>query len=135
MREVHEERSSREDGYEQFQVDETLRAASDGTIAVEFGTTWTNADGTRHDGHGSEFWMMCDGRLRECRAYIRPTSKVAKTNISARIIRPSHDEWISPRPFTRIRMGIGHQPYRALMNVLWGVIELFTNGCFHPWFR
>lgn len=69
MREVHEERFSGDDGYEQFQVEKTLRAASSDTIAVEFETTWTYADGTRHEGYGSEFWMMRDDRLREWHAY------------------------------------------------------------------
>lgn len=69
MRDVHEERFSGEHGYEQFQVDGTLRAASDDTIAVEFETTWTDVNGTRHEGRGSEFWIMHDNQLREWGAY------------------------------------------------------------------
>jgi ketosteroid isomerase-like protein len=91
MREVHEERFSGEDGYKQFQVDKTLRAASDDTIAVEFETTWTYADGPRHEGHGSEFWMMRDDRLREWRAYY------------VEYVQDGEDEYLSPdhMPFTR----------------------------------
>lgn len=91
MREVHEERFSGEDGYEQFQVDKTLRAASDDTIAVEFETTWIYADGSRHEGYGSEFWMMRDDRLREWRAYY------------VEYIQDGEDEYLSPdhMPFTR----------------------------------
>lgn len=91
MREIHEERFSGEDGYEQFQVDKTLRTASDDTIAVEFETTWTYADGTRHEGHGSEFWMMRDDRLREWRAYY------------VEYVQDGEDEYLSPdhMPFTR----------------------------------
>lgn len=91
MREVHEERFSGDDGYEQFQVEKTLRAASSDTIAVEFETTWIYADGTRHEGHGSEFWMMHDGRLREWRAYY------------VEYVQDGEDEHLSPEhmPFTR----------------------------------
>lgn len=91
MREVNEERFSGADGYEQFQVDKTLRAASDDTIAVKFETTRTYADGTHHLGHGSEFWVLRDDRLREWHAYY------------VEYAQDGDDEYLSPdhMPFTR----------------------------------
>lgn len=91
VRAVHEERFSDENGSETFEVDKTLRAASDDTVAAEFETTWTCPDGTRHEGYGSEFWSMEENRIREWRAvYVEYVRDGAELQLS-----PEHI------PFTR----------------------------------
>lgn len=68
-RKVHEEVFTEDhEGYE-ITIEKTLRAASGDTIAVEWETTWTYADGSQKEGHGGEFWTMRDDRLLEWHAY------------------------------------------------------------------
>jgi nuclear transport factor 2 (NTF2) superfamily protein len=57
--------------YPAFEMEKTLRAASDETIAVEWVNRWTDTDGARHVGFGGEFWTMRDERLLEWHAYHR----------------------------------------------------------------
>lgn len=67
VRDVHEAMYA--DEMHEFEIRKSLRAASRDTIAVEWTTTWIDADGNRNGGYGGEFWLMDDGRLREWHAY------------------------------------------------------------------
>lgn len=66
MRKAHEEWL---EVVEEVQIEKTLRAATGDTIAVEWESTSTLADGIHLEGYGGEFWTMRDDRLREWHAY------------------------------------------------------------------
>lgn len=68
VREAHEEMLFPDD-IEEWEIRKTLRAASGDTIAVEWTSSWLDADGNRNEGYGGEFYTMRDGRLREWHAY------------------------------------------------------------------
>jgi hypothetical protein len=53
----------------EFEIQKSLRAASGDTITVEWTDRWVDADGTRGEGFGAEFWTMRDDRLREWHVY------------------------------------------------------------------
>ncbi|WP_159904745.1 nuclear transport factor 2 family protein [Salinirussus salinus] len=53
----------------EFDIQKSLRAASGDTITVEWRDSWVDAEGTRGEGFGAEFWTMHDGRLREWHVY------------------------------------------------------------------
>jgi nuclear transport factor 2 (NTF2) superfamily protein len=52
-----------------WHMQKIFRAASGDTIAVEWHSTWIDANGNPHTGCGGEFWIMRDDRLVEWRAY------------------------------------------------------------------
>lgn len=84
VRKAYEERST-DEGYEEYQIEKTLRAASGETITVEWKSTRTYADGSRQVSHGGEFWTMRDDRILEWHAYC--------------VRHDEEDELISPHPW------------------------------------
>lgn len=69
VRTFHEEMYS---DLQKFDIRKSLRAADGDTIAVEWTSTWVDADGNHKEGYGGEFWTMHDGQLREWHAYHAP---------------------------------------------------------------
>ena len=56
-------------GLPEFEIQKSLRAASGDTITVEWTDAWVDADGTRGEGFGAEFWTMNGDQLREWHVY------------------------------------------------------------------
>ncbi len=53
----------------EFDIQKSLRAASGDTITVEWRDSWVDAEGTRGEGFGAEFWTMEGDQLREWHVY------------------------------------------------------------------